>query len=364
MSATRRSRSPRRRLSGITALVAAATFAAVPALATPAAAAAPKAPCGDPPVTLEPTAQAFLDKLAAADGPPIQDQTPDAARTSLLDLQAAYPVHKLPADITTRDIPGGPTGTVSIRIVRPKGATGKLPAVMYFHGGGWVLGDASTHDRLVRQIANGAKAAVIFVNYTRSPEAKYPVANEQAYAATQWVAEHGNEINVDGSRLAVAGDSVGGNMTAAVTMMAKERGGPKLAQQVLFYPVTDASFDSPSYQQFATGCWLTAAGMKWFWDQYAPDTAVRTQPTASPLRATADQLSDLPQALVITDSDVLHDQGREYADKLRDAGVSVTYTDYPRIIHDFVMLNGLADSEAAKAAVAQATEALRQALHT
>ncbi|MEU8589181.1 alpha/beta hydrolase [Streptomyces sp. NPDC048664] len=370
MSATRRSRSLRAclrgPLSGATALLTtAALAAAVPALAAPAdAAAAPKAPCGDPQVKLEPAAQAFLDKLAAADGPPIQTLTPAAARQSLLDLQAAYPVPKLPADITTRTISAGSGGKVSIRVVRPHGVRGKLPVVMYFHGGGWVLGDASTHDRLVRQIANGARAAVVFVDYTRSPEAKYPVADEQAYAATRWVAQHGDEIDVDGSRMAVAGDSVGGNMVAAVTMMAKQRGGPKLAQQVLFYPVTDASFDTATYRRFATGCWLTAAGMKWFWNQYAPDTAVRNQPMASPLRATKDQLKGLPKALLITDSDVLNDEGHAYADKLRAAGVPLTYVNYPGVVHDFVMLNGLAGTHAAKDAVAKANAALRQALHS
>lgn len=367
MSATRRSRSLhaslRRPLSGATALITtAALAAAVPALAAPADAAVRDAPCGNPTVKLEPAAQTFLNKLAATDGPPIQDMTPAAARKSLLDLQAAYPVPKLPADITERTVPGGHAGKVSIRIVRPAGMTGKLPVVMYIHGGGWVLGDASTHDRLVRQIANGAKAAVVFINYTRSPEAKYPVAVEQAYAATQWVAKHGNEINVDASRMAVAGDSVGGNMAAALTMMAKQRGGPKLAQQVLFYPVTDASFDTPSYRRFATGCWLTAAGMKWFWNDYAPDTTVRSRLMASPLRATKAQLKGLPKALVITDSDVLNDEGHKYADKLRAAGVPVTYVNYPAVVHDFVMLNGLAGTQAAKDAVAKATEALRQAL--
>ncbi|WP_079168146.1 alpha/beta hydrolase [Streptomyces colonosanans] len=365
MSAIRRSRSLRKPLSGLTALLTTVTLAvAVPGLATPADAAPRRATCGNPRVTLEPAAQAFLDKLAAADGPPIQNLTPAAARQALLDLQAAYPVAKLPADITTRTIPGGHSGSVSIRVVRPRGMTGRLPAVMYFHGGGWVLGDASTHDRLVRQIAQGARAAVIFVDYTRSPEARFPVANEQAYAATQWVARHGREINVDGSRLAVAGDSVGGNMVAAVTLMAKQRGGPRLAQQVLFYPVTDASFTTPSYRRFATGCWLTAAGMKWFWNQYAPDTAVRSRPTASPLRATTAQLRGLPRALVITDSDVLSDEGRQYAAKLRRAGVSVTHTHYSQVVHDFVMLNGLSGTRAAKSAVGQATANLRQALHS
>ncbi|MFI9648289.1 alpha/beta hydrolase [Streptomyces sp. NPDC052040] len=363
MSAIRRSRRLRRPLSALTALATTAALAvAVPALATPAGAAA-KETCGDPRQKLEPTAQAFLDKLAKAGGTPIQDLTPAAARKSLLDLQAAYPVAKLPADITERTIPGGPTGSVSIRIVRPHGMTGKLPAVMYFHGGGWVLGDASTHDRLVRQIANGAKAAVVFVNYTPSPEARFPTANEQAYAATQWVARHGDEIKVDGSRLAVAGDSVGGNMTAAVTLMAKQRGGPKLAQQVLFYPVTNDDFSTPSYRRFATGCWLTAAGMKWFWNQYAPDTSVRGRPTASPLRATMGQLRGLPKALVITDSDVLSSEGRDYAVKLSAAGVPVTQVHYAHMIHDFVMLNGLADSQAAKSAVAQANAALHKALY-
>ncbi|MCN9240554.1 alpha/beta hydrolase [Streptomyces sp. RY43-2] len=366
MSAVRRSRSLRKPCAGLTALLTTITLAvAVPALATPADAAPRRATCGDPPVTLEPAAQAFLDKLATAGGPPIQDMTPSAARRSLLDLQAAYPVSKLPADITTRTVPGGSrTGPVSIRIVRPHGMTGRLPAVMYFHGGGWVLGDASTHDRLVRQIANGARAAVVFVDYARSPEARYPVANEQAYAATQWVARHGREINVDGSRLAVAGDSVGGNMTAAVTMMAKQRGGPRIAQQVLFYPVTDASFDTPSYRRFATNCWLTAAGMKWFWNHYAPDTSVRSRPTASPLRASTAQLRGLPRALVITDSDVLSDEGRQYATMLRRAGVPVTHTHYPRVVHDFVMLNALADTQAARSAVAQATTALRRSLRS
>ncbi|WP_245687167.1 alpha/beta hydrolase [Streptacidiphilus griseoplanus] len=347
----------------MSALAALATTAALCTAAPAAHAAPPAAPCGKPPVRLEPSNQQFLNKLAAADGPPIQNLTPAAARKVLNDLQAAYKAPVLPADVTERTIPGGPTGSVSVRIVRPKGATGKLPVVMYFHGGGWVLGNAATHDRLVRQIANGAHAAVVFVNYTPSPEAKYPVANEQAYTATKWVAEHGSEINVDGSRLAVVGDSVGGNMVAAITLMAKERGGPHFAEQVLFYPVTDAAFDTPSSQRFATGCWLTKAGMKWFWDNYTTDRAKRAQITASPLRATTAQLSGLPRALVITDSDVLLDQGRAYAAKLRAAGVPVTYTHYPRVTHDFAMLNALAGTQSAKAAVAQANVALRKAFH-
>jgi acetyl esterase len=248
----------------------------------------PQGQTGGKPV-LEPRAQAFLDETAAKGGPPIYTLPPQEARQVLEGLQAGN-VAKPPADSEDRTIPGGPTGQINLRIVRPRGSREALPAVMYFHGGGWVLGSKNTHDRLIREIANGAGVAVVFVDFTPSPEAQYPIPIEQAYAATHWVAENGPAINVDSSRLAVAGDSVGGNMATAVAMLAKERGGPHIAYQVLFYPVTDANFDTPSYQQFATGYWLSREAMKWFWDNYAPDVAVRSQPTVSPLRASLDQL--------------------------------------------------------------------------
>jgi acetyl esterase len=209
-------------------------------------------------VPLEHDAQVFAD--AAAKNPPIYTLSYADARKAL-DSAQSTPGNLPPADISHRALHVGPTGKVTVRIVRPKGVTGKLPAVVYLHGGGWVLGDESTHDRLVRQIANGAHAAVIFVDYTPSPEARFPIAIEQAYAATQWVAKHGGDINVDGSRIAVAGDSVGGNMAAAVTLMAKERSGPHLAGQLLFYPVTDANFNNGSYRLFAGGPWLTRKAM-------------------------------------------------------------------------------------------------------
>jgi acetyl esterase len=313
------------------------------------------------PVVLEKDAQAFAD--AAAKNPPIYTLSFADARKAL-DTAQAGPVSVLPADVSHRTLPVGPTGQVTIRIVRPAGAKGNLPAVMYFHGGGWVLGDEGTHDRLVRQIADGAQAAVIFVDYTPSPEARYPIAIEQAYAATQWVAQHGSEIGVDGSRIAVAGDSVGGNMTAAVTLMDKERQGPKLSGQVLFYPVTDANFNDASYREFADGPWLTRKAMQWFWDAYAPDQKDRDQILASPLRASLNQLQGLPKALVITDeADVLRDEGEAYATKLRAAGNDVTAVRYEGIIHDFVMLNALADTNAAKAAVNQANTFLYNDLH-
>lgn len=310
---------------------------------------------------LEPVTQAFIDSLAAHAGPPIYTLSPTDARAVLAGAQA-QPVAKLPARIEDTILPVGPTGKVAVRIVRPQNAQGVLPVVMYFHGGGWVLGDRNTHDRLIREIANGAQAAVVFVDYHRSPEAQYPVPVEEAYAATRYIAEHAQQFQVDPSRLAVAGDSVGGNMAAAVTLLAKQRGGPTIDLQVLFYPVTDANFDNGSYHEFANGPWLTRAAMQWFWNAYAPNLKDREQITASPLRATTEQLSGLPQALVITDeNDVLRDEGEAYARKLTQAGVKVTAVRYAGTIHDFVMLNALADTPAARAAIAQANAALRAA---
>jgi acetyl esterase len=311
---------------------------------------------------LYPAVQDFLNDVAAQGGPPLYELSPRDARQVLRGLQAGD-VPKMPAQIEDRLLPVGPQGKVSVRIVRPKGVTETLPAIMYFHGGGWVLGDQDTHDRLIREIANGAGAAVVFVNFTPSPEGQYPVPIEEAYAATQWVAENGREINVDSSRLAVVGDSVGGNMATVVALLAKERQGPSLRLQVLFYPVTEAGFDTPSYDQFAEGHFLTREAMKWFWDQYAPDSTVRDEPTASPLCASVDQLRDLPATLLITDEcDVLRDEGEAYARKLIEAGVNVTATRYLGITHDFVMLNALADTPAARGAIAQANEMLRKAL--
>ncbi len=311
---------------------------------------------------LEPVTREFLEKVNKQGGTPIYQLSPKEARKVLSNLQAAH-VAKLPADIDDLDIPVGPEGQVSIRIIRPKGNKEILPVVMYFHGGGWVLGDKDTHDRLVREIANGANAAVVFVNFTPSPEAKYPTPIEEAYAATKYVSENGKNFNLDGSRLAVAGDSVGGNMAAAVLLLAKERGGPKINYQVLFYPVTDANFDTQSYQQYATGIWLTREAMKWFWDNYLPDEETRKKPTASPLQASVDQLRGQPPALVITDeNDVLRDEGEAYAHKLIQAGVNVTAVRYIGTIHDFVMLNALAGTPATCSAIGLAIENLRIAL--
>ncbi|WP_327313202.1 alpha/beta hydrolase [Streptomyces sp. NBC_01235] len=315
------------------------------------------------PVTpvLEPAAQSFVE--ATANPPFLFDLPPAEGRKAVDEVQSGE-IDKPAVDEEWVTVTGGPTGSVRARIVRPAGAEGALPVVLYIHGAGWVFGNAHTHDRLVRELAVGAGAAVVFPEYDLSPEVRYPVAIEQNFAVARWIVEEGASKGLDATRIAVAGDSVGGNMAAALTLMAKERGGVPLVQQVLFYPVTDASFDTGSYHQFATGYFLRRDGMQWFWDQYTTDEGERAQITASPLRATTEQLTGLPPALVITgEADVLRDEGEAYANKLRAAGVPVTAVRFQGIIHDFVMLNALRSTYAAEAAITLAVGTLRDALH-
>lgn len=311
-------------------------------------------------MSLEPTTQRFIDGLAGST--PLYKMDPAAAHSVLTDLQS-QPVPLLPADIVDTTFPVGPLGSTRIRIVRPQGATDALPVVMYFHGGGWVLGDKVTHDRLVRELAVGINAAVVFVDYVNSPAAKYPAQNEQAYASLLHVVAHASELNVDASRIAVAGDSVGGNMTAVVTLLAKARSGPKLAYQVLLYPLVDYLADSGSYVEFADGPWLIKKTMKWMFDLQGL-SGNEQEATAFPLRASIDELRGLPDALVISDDDILRDQVEAYADKLGQAGVRVTSVRYNQTVHDFVMLNPLAETPATRAAIAQVISVLKDALHS
>jgi acetyl esterase len=310
---------------------------------------------------LEDAAQAVAD--ANSKPPFLYDLAPAEGRKVLDSVQDGdIPVP--PADVEDLMIPGGPSGQVSIRIFRPVGATGTLPVLLYTHGAGWVFGNAHTHDRLVRELTVRADAATVFVNYSLSPEAKYPTALDEIYATLEWIAAQGSEHGMDPSRIAVAGDSVGGNMTTATAIRAKQRGGPTLTGQLLFYPVTDANFDTASYHQFATGYFLARDGMKWFWDQYTTDPAQRAEITASPLRASLEDLAGLPPALVIVgEADVLRDEGEAYAAKLRQAGVPITAVRYQGIIHDFVMVNAMRDTHAARAATRQGGEFLYDALH-
>jgi acetyl esterase len=311
-------------------------------------------------IVLEPASQTFVE--AASTPPFLYELTPAEARKVLDDAQAA-PIDKLPVDERWITIPAE-VGDVRVRIVRPAGAKGPLPVILYMHGGGWVLGDADTHDRLVRELAVGASAAVAFVEYDRSPEARYPVALEQGYATARWITREGADNDLNPQRIAVAGDSVGGGMTTALALMAAERGDVSFVHQSLYYPVTDAAMDTDSYEQFAEGYFLTAKTMAWFWDAYLPELERRSDPLASPLRASDEQLAQLPPAFVIVDeADVLRDEGEAYAARLRAAGVPVTTVRYDGITHDFMMLNPLSATHATRAAIAQASSVLRDALH-
>ncbi|AMS16866.1 alpha/beta hydrolase [Pseudomonas chlororaphis] len=311
---------------------------------------------------VEHNTQAFLDALNAGGGKPMEQMTPKEARAVLVGAQAGVKLTLPKADISqkTIDVDGQ---AISLTIVRPAGVKGTLPVFMFFHGGGWVLGDFPTHERLVRDLVVGSGAAAVFVNYTPSPEARYPVAINQAYAATRWVAEHGQEINVDGKRLAVAGNSVGGNMAAVVSLMAKDKGTPAIRFQLLLWPVTDANFETASYNQYAEGHFLSKNMMKWFWDNYTTDARQRNEIYASPLRATSAQLKGLPPALVQTaGADVLRDEGEAYARKLDEAGVTVTSVRYNGMIHDYGLLNVVSQVPAVRSALLQASEELKQHL--
>jgi acetyl esterase len=304
----------------------------------------------------------FLDKIASAGVPPLNRLSYENARLLIAKLQEG-PTPRPSAEIKDVSFPVGPSGAVSARIVRPRRLTGLLPVVLYFHGGGWISGNKETHDRLVREIANGANVAVVLVDYTLAPHAKHPFQVEQAYAATQYVAEVGEALGLDGSRIAVAGDGAGGNIAAVVALMAKERRGPPIRFQLLFYPVTDDLSDNASYKAFGEGPWLTALTMRYFL-QAAYPKELRQTSYAFPLKASVDQLKGLPETLVIVaECDVLRDEGEAYARKLAKAGVRVTSTRYNGTIHDFVMLNALAHTGPTRAAITQANAALRSALY-
>lgn len=308
---------------------------------------------------LEPTTQAFIDSLA--DATPIYTLSTEAARNVLADAQKSVSVKLAPARSEDRVLNVGPKGRTGIRIYRPESVRGPLPVVIYTHGGGWVLGDRETHDRLVRELTIGANAVVVFVDYDRSPESRYPIAVEESYAVLKHVAEHPDAFGADGSRIAIAGDSVGGNMTAVVALLAKERKGPDVKAQLLFYPVTDASMSTSSYQEFAEGPWLTRKGMEWFWDQYLPDASQRADDHVSPINASLEQLKGLPQTLLLVDeNDVLRDEGEAYGRKLAAAGVPVRSVRYNGTIHDFMLLNPIANTPAVRGAVSQASEYLRE----
>jgi acetyl esterase/lipase len=311
---------------------------------------------------VERNTQAFLEALATGGGKPIEQLSPTDARAVLTGAQAGVKLDLPKADIAEKTV-SVDGENVDLTVVRPADAKEVLPVFMFFHGGGWVLGDFPTHERLVRDLVAGSGAAAVFVNYTPSPEARYPTAINQAYAATKWVAEHGLEIKVDSKRLAVVGNSVGGNMAAVVSLMAKDRGTPGINYQVLLWPVTDANFDNASYHQFAEGHFLTRNMMKWFWDNYTTDPKQRQDIYASPLQATTERLEGLPPALIQTaEMDVLRDEGEAYGRKLEAAGVDVTVVRYNGMIHDYGLLNALSQVPAVRSAMLQASKELKKHL--
>ncbi|HSC83998.1 MAG TPA: alpha/beta hydrolase [Pseudomonas sp.] len=311
---------------------------------------------------VEHNTQAFLEALEAGGGKPLESLSPQDARAVLVGAQASVKVDLSATTVEEKTIQadGQP---LKLTIVRPQGAKGELPVFMFFHGGGWVLGDYPTHARLIHDLVVNSGAVAVYVGYTPSPEAHYPTAINQAYAATRWVAEHGKEIHVDASRLAVAGNSVGGNMAAVVALMAKDKGAPKIRFQALLWPVTDANLETASYNTFAQGHFLTKPLMKWFWDNYTTDDKQRGEIYASPLRATPEQLKGLPPALIQTaEFDVLRDEGEAYGRKLDAAGVTVTTVRYNGMIHDFGLLNPLAQVSGARSAMLQAGAELKKHL--
>jgi len=305
-------------------------------------------------ISLEKAAIDFSEENAAH--PRIYEVPPTEGRDLLERVQESA-IEKMEVDIEDRLLDTGRWGKINVRFLRPKGNTEDLPVIYYVHGAGWVFGSAKTHDKLVRELAVRTNSIVVFPEYSRSPEAKYPTAIEQNYAILQQLPELAKEKGMDTKRITIVGDSVGGNMSTVITIMTKQRNGIPIQQQVLYYPVTDASFDTESYSQFAEGYYLTKEGMQWFWDQYTTNESERNEITASPLKANEEVLKGLPKAFILTaEADVLRDEGEAYARKLRDAGVEVTQVRFQGIIHDFVMINSMDQTNAAWAAMDLSTE--------
>ena len=307
---------------------------------------------------LDPQARAMIDRTVALNLPPTSQMTPAQARASVRERSALLPREEV-ASVRDHQVPVS-DGTIVVRVFTPRGAAAK-PALVYFHGGGWVTGDIDTHEGICRILANAADCVVASVDYRCAPEHTFPTAAEDAYAATRWVVEQAGALGVDARRLAVGGDSAGGNLAAAVALMARDRGGPALALQVLVYPVTDCDFDRPSYKENAEGYLLTSESMRFYWDQYVPNAADRVNPYAAPMRAAS--LAGLPPALVITaEYDPLRDEGEAYARALGTAGVPVAHSRYPGMIHAFFRFTNVLD--AARAAVAEVVAALQKAWGT
>jgi acetyl esterase len=314
-------------------------------------------------MALDPAAAGLLQQMAEAGMPPLNEMSPEDARTAAEGFVALGGPGDDVAEEKNRTIPG-PHGEIPIRIYRPNVSADSsdkadaLPCLIYFHGGGWVLGTLDSTNAICRAVANRAGCVVVSVDYRLSPEYKFPIPLDDCYAATQWIVANAKDIGIDGTRVAVGGDSAGGNLATAVALRARDEGGPALRMQLLVYPVTDHDFSTPSYEINGDGYLLTKDMMQWFWDHYLTGAKDGKHHLASPLRAK--DLSGLPPALVITaEYDPLRDEGEAYATALTAAGVSVTHTRYPGMIHAFWQM--LAVFEAASIAADQAADELRKA---
>jgi acetyl esterase len=307
---------------------------------------------------IDPQVRAFLTELNK-DSSPFWELPQPKPQEILTGLQNKTPVDM--SGVTTVEKTITQDGrTVKLYIMKPERITGKPGVLFFVHGGVWIVGNFQNHQRFLRDLVLGSGQIGVFTEYTSLPVAKYPVQLDECYAALKWTAEHASELGADGSRIAIAGNSVGGNMSAALTLMTKDRDGPKISYQLLFWPATDANVDTPSYHEFATGRFLARAFMKYGWDLYAPDEQTRNNPYVSPLRADLEKLKGLPAALVITaENDPLRDEGEAYARKLKEAGVDVTAVRYDGMIHDFILLNAIRNAPGVEAAIQQASEGIR-----
>ena len=306
--------------------------------------------------------KAFLKVLNSSGGPPLESLPPIQAREGLVQAQASVPVDLSGIRESEKTI-AADGFTIKLNIVRPEGVTGKLPVFIFIHGGGWVLGDYPTHKRMVRDLVVLTGFSGVFINYTPTPDAPYPQQVNEIFAATKWIAEHGEEIQVDGKNLAVVGNSVGGNMTAVTALKAKENGGPKIKLHIMMWPIVDATFDTESYRQFGEQRFLTTSLMKWMYDLYTTDADQRREIYASPLQATVEQLKGLPPALIqVAESDILRDEGEAYGRKLDEAGVTVTTVRYNGMIHDFGLLNALATEPGTRSLFLHAAAELKKYL--
>lgn len=303
----------------------------------------------------------FITELEEQYNKPIYKMAPQDARTFLENLQKKN-YKNIKANTTDTKIFSNGTN-IDIRIVRPQNNKDKLPAILYIHGGGWILGSKNTHDMLIKNLVNLTKTAIIFPEYSKSPEAKYPVAINEIYTVLKYIYENPEELNIDKTKIAIAGDSVGGNMATVTALRAKNQNGPKIAAQCLLYPVTSADMDTQSYNDFKDGPWLTKEAMNWFWNAYISDKNDLKDPYVSPLNADTEDLVEMPDTLIITDeNDVLRDEGEAYAQKLDMAGVNVLNIRTNGTIHDFLMLNALSETPQAKGTLMIVSEFLKKYL--